>query len=127
MYTYGAAVPGGTWRISTMPAASCTEHNPSVARLTHTTSTAPALARGARLINVDPLPVGLASKADHWLRVRPGTDAALALSLTHVMIEHGWFDEDFVRVPHRYPLESGPTGADRTPGTCPRAAQPTVM
>lgn len=40
---------------------------------------------------------GLASKPDHWLRVRPGTDAALALSLTHVMIEHGWFDGDFVR------------------------------
>jgi anaerobic selenocysteine-containing dehydrogenase len=46
---------------------------------------------------VDPRRAGLASKADHWLRVRPGTDAALALSLTHVMIEHGWFDGDFVR------------------------------
>ncbi len=41
---------------------------------------------------IDPRKAGLASRADHWLRVRPGTDAALALSLTHVMIENGWYD-----------------------------------
>jgi anaerobic selenocysteine-containing dehydrogenase len=29
--------------------------------------------------------------------VRPGTDAALALAITHVMLERGWFDEPFVR------------------------------
>jgi anaerobic selenocysteine-containing dehydrogenase len=39
----------------------------------------------------------LASKADQWLRVRPGTDAALALAITHVMIERGWYDDAFVR------------------------------
>jgi anaerobic selenocysteine-containing dehydrogenase len=32
-----------------------------------------------------------------WLQVRPGTDGALALSLAHVMIERGWYDEAFVR------------------------------
>ena len=46
---------------------------------------------------VDPRRVGLAIKADHWLRVRPGTDAALALGLVHVMLERGWYDEEFVR------------------------------
>ena len=46
---------------------------------------------------VDPRKAGLATKTDHWLRVLPGTDAALALSLTHVMIENGWYDADFVR------------------------------
>jgi anaerobic selenocysteine-containing dehydrogenase len=46
---------------------------------------------------IDPRKAGLAAKADHWLRVRPGTDAALALSLMHVMIENGWYDSDFVR------------------------------
>ncbi|HQR26941.1 MAG TPA: molybdopterin-dependent oxidoreductase, partial [Nocardioides sp.] len=46
---------------------------------------------------VDPRKAGLAAKADHWLRVRPGTDAALALSLMHVMIENGWYDAEFVR------------------------------
>ena len=72
-------------------------YNPSVARLAHATSTVAALARGAKLIVVDPRKAGLAARADHWLRVRPGTDAALALSLTHVMIENGWYDSDFVR------------------------------
>ncbi|MGA7270774.1 MAG: molybdopterin-dependent oxidoreductase, partial [Acidimicrobiia bacterium] len=34
---------------------------------------------------------------DPWLRVRPGTDAALALAITNVMIERGWYDDPFVR------------------------------
>jgi anaerobic selenocysteine-containing dehydrogenase len=72
-------------------------YNPSVARLAHATSTAAALRRGARLVVVDPRRAGLATKADHWLRVRPGTDAALALAMTHVMLERGWYDDDFVR------------------------------
>ena len=29
--------------------------------------------------------------------MRPGTDAALALAMTHVMITRGWYDEGFVR------------------------------
>jgi anaerobic selenocysteine-containing dehydrogenase len=72
-------------------------YNPSVARLAHATATVAAVGRGAKLIVIDPRKAGLAAKADHWLRVRPGTDAALALSLTHVMIENGWYDADFVR------------------------------
>ncbi|MFW6033678.1 MAG: molybdopterin-containing oxidoreductase family protein [bacterium] len=97
-YTYGAPVPGAY--LPDLDHAGCIlywGYNPSVSRLTHATGTVAALARGARLVVVDPRRVGLAAKADHWLRVRPGTDAALALSLTHVMIENGWFDADFVR------------------------------
>ena len=98
LYTYGASVPGAY--LPDLDHAGCIlywGYNPSVARLAHATSTTAALRRGARLVVVDPRHAGLASKADHWLRVRPGTDGALALSLTHVMIEHGWFDGDFVR------------------------------
>lgn len=98
IYTYGASVPGVY--MPDLDHAGCIlfwGYNPSVARLAHATSTAAAVARGARLVVVDPRRAGLAGKAQHWLRVRPGTDAALALSLTHVMIEHGWFDADFVR------------------------------
>jgi anaerobic selenocysteine-containing dehydrogenase len=72
-------------------------YNPSASRLVHATSTVAALRRGARLVTVDPRRVGLATKADHWLRVRPGTDAALALAMTSALIEHGWYDDDFVR------------------------------
>lgn len=98
LYTFGASVPGVY--LPDLDNAGCIlfwGYNPSVARLAHATSTVAAVARGAKLIVVDPRKAGLASNADHWLRVRPGTDAALALSLTHVMIEHGWYAADFVR------------------------------
>ena len=72
-------------------------YNPSFTRLTHATATVEALKRGMKLIVVDPRHVGLASKADLWLRVRPGTDGALALGLANVMIERGWYDRDFIR------------------------------
>src|SRR5262249_44691438 len=49
------------------------------------------------LIVVDPRHVGFAAKADLWLRVRPGTDGALALGIANLMIEQGWFDRDFIR------------------------------
>ncbi len=98
LYTFGASVPGEY--LPDLENAGCIlfwGYNPSVARLAHATSTVAAVRRGAKLVVVDPRKAGLASKADHWLRVRPGTDAALALSLTHVMIEHGWYDAEFVR------------------------------
>ena len=72
-------------------------YNPSFTRLTHATAAVAALKRGMRLIVIDPRHVGLASKADLWLRVRPGTDGALALGLANVMIERGWYDRDFIR------------------------------
>jgi len=72
-------------------------HNPSTSLLAAATRVAAARARGAKLIVVDPRHIGFAVKADCWLRVRPGTDAAVALALAGVMIEQGWFDEDFVR------------------------------
>jgi len=72
-------------------------YNPSATRLTHATATLAAQKRGAKLIVVDPRQAGLANKADVWLRVRPGSDGALALSLANIMIERGWYDRDFVR------------------------------
>jgi anaerobic selenocysteine-containing dehydrogenase len=72
-------------------------YNPSFTRLTHATAVIEALKRGMRLIVIDPRHVGLANKADLWLRVRPGTDGALALGIANVMIERGWYDRDFIR------------------------------
>lgn len=97
-YTWGAPVPGAY--MPDLENAGCIlywGYNPSVARLSHATATVAALGRGARLVVVDPRRAGLAHRADAWLRVRPGTDGALALGLAHVMIERGWFDGDFVR------------------------------
>ena len=71
--------------------------NPSTSWLAAAGAIADARARGAKLVVVDPRRIGLAVKADHWLPVRPGTDGAVALSIAGVMIEHGWFDGDFMR------------------------------
>src|SRR5215831_11599803 len=79
-------------------------YNPSFTRITHATATVAALKRGMKLIVVDPRNVGLANKADAWLRVRPGTDGALALGLANIMIERGWYDEAFVRMWSNGPL-----------------------
>ena len=98
LYTYGASVPGQY--MPDLDQAGCVlfwGYNPSVSRLAHATATTAAVRRGARLVVVDPRRTGLAAKADPWLRVRPGTDAALALAITNVMISHRWYDESFVR------------------------------
>lgn len=97
-YTYGTAVPGAY--MPDLDNAGCIlfwGYNPSLARIAHATATAAALKRGARLVVVDPRNVGLAHRADQWLKVRPGTDGALALAIAHLMIERGWFDSEFVR------------------------------
>ena len=52
--------------------------------------------RAARLIVVDPKRVPACDLADIWLRPRPGTDAALALAMLHVMIAEGLYDRRFV-------------------------------
>ncbi len=56
-----------------------------------------AVKRGARTIVVDPRPTLQARQSDLWLRIRPGTDAALAYGMINVMIANGWYDETFVR------------------------------
>ena len=102
-YTYGVggvATGGGSGAMADIANAGCLilwGYNPSYTRLTHATATVEALKRGMKLIVVDPRHVGLAGKADVWLRVRPGTDGALALGLANIMIERGWYDRDFIR------------------------------
>ena len=51
---------------------------------------------GAKTIVVDPRPTRSAREADLWLRIRPGTDAALAMGMINLMIENDWYDADFV-------------------------------
>ncbi|MEO1192311.1 MAG: molybdopterin-dependent oxidoreductase [Pseudomonadota bacterium] len=72
-------------------------HNPSTSWLAFATRIAAAKASGTKLIVMDPRREGLAVKADHWLRVRPGSDGALALGLAHLLIEAGAFDARFLR------------------------------
>lgn len=54
------------------------------------------MSRGVKLIVVDPRLTYLASRADVWLQLRPGTDTALALGMCRVIIDEGLFDREFV-------------------------------
>jgi anaerobic selenocysteine-containing dehydrogenase len=56
-----------------------------------------ALGRGARAIVVDPRPTKLAQRAHLWLRLRPGTDAALALGMMRAVLDDGLEDREFIR------------------------------
>ncbi len=56
-----------------------------------------ALKAGAFGIAVDPRLSETSRRAGLWLPIRPGTDAALALALAHVIIFDEIFDRDFVR------------------------------
>ncbi len=54
------------------------------------------LEKKTRVVQVEPRSSNTASKADQWVAPRPGTDAALALGLAHVMIKEGLCDARFV-------------------------------
>ncbi len=51
---------------------------------------------GLKIIVVDPRFTETAAKADLWLPLRPGTDAALALAWLNVIISEKLYDRDFV-------------------------------
>ena len=53
-------------------------------------------ARGGKLIVIDPMSTELAQKADLWLRIRPGTDGALAYGMLNVIIREKLYDAAFV-------------------------------
>ena len=55
-----------------------------------------AYEKGAKLIVIDPRKDFLSKRADLWLQVRPGTDAALAMGFFNVIIEEELYDRDFV-------------------------------
>jgi molybdopterin guanine dinucleotide-containing S/N-oxide reductase-like protein len=52
---------------------------------------------GARLIVIDPYRTRTAGLADWHLAIRPGTDAALALGLMHVILRDGLEDREYIR------------------------------
>jgi anaerobic selenocysteine-containing dehydrogenase len=51
---------------------------------------------GARVVVIDPLRTRTAAAADWHVRPLPGTDAALALGLMHVIVAEGLLDADYV-------------------------------
>lgn len=55
-----------------------------------------ALARGAKLIVVDPRRIELAEDAHIWMRIRPGTDIALINGIMNIILTKGWEDKNFI-------------------------------
>jgi molybdopterin guanine dinucleotide-containing S/N-oxide reductase-like protein len=52
--------------------------------------------QGAKLVVIDPYRTRTAKCADWYLPIHPGTDAALALGMMHVIIRDNLFDADYV-------------------------------
>ena len=57
--------------------------------------------RGAPIIAIDPLRTRTAQQCDDWIAIRPGTDAALALGIMHVLFAENLVDRDYME---RYTL-----------------------
>lgn len=72
-------------------------HNPANTWLAQASAIGTGRNNGAKLIVVDPRPTPLAKEANAWLDVNPGTDGALALGLSHLLVERNLFNHEFVR------------------------------
>ena len=70
--------------------------NPEVAHPVIGMQVRQAVARGAKLIVVDPREIDLAKKADIHLKLKPGTNVAFANGMMHIFIEDGLIDKEFI-------------------------------
>lgn len=61
--------------------------------------------RGAKIVMILPEYAPGCTKANYWIRVRPGaTDTAIFLAITRLMMERGWYDEGFVKAYTDFPF-----------------------
>lgn len=51
---------------------------------------------GAYVVSIDPIKTRTAERADEWLAPLPGSDAALALGLLHVILDMGAEDREYI-------------------------------
>ena len=54
------------------------------------------LKKGAKIVVIDPKRIPLADHAEMYLRIRPGTDGAMALAMINVIINEKLYDADFI-------------------------------
>lgn len=71
-------------------------HNPQESDFPLSLALEENLPKGAKLVVIDPKRISLADKADMYLRIRPGTDGALALALMNVIINEKLYDQEFI-------------------------------
>lgn len=54
------------------------------------------LNKRATVVQIEPRLSNTAAKADNWYPVKPGTEAALALGLAHVIVKESLYDSNFI-------------------------------
>ncbi|WP_371379363.1 thiosulfate reductase PhsA [Sporomusa aerivorans] len=62
----------------------------------HVRAITSAMAKGCKLVSVDPRFSVTAAKADEWFAIKPGSDLALVLAIIHVLIRDNLYDKEFV-------------------------------
>lgn len=71
-------------------------HNPDQSDFPLKFSLKKNLDKGARLVVIDPKRIPIADRAEMYLRIRPGTDGALALAMMNVIINEKLYDREFI-------------------------------
>jgi molybdopterin-containing oxidoreductase family molybdopterin binding subunit len=85
---------------------------------------ADARARGMRMVVVDPICNFAASKANEWVPIRVGTDAAMALAMVHCLLnEFGIYDAEYLKSKTNGPYLVRPDG---THARDPQSGKPLV-
>jgi len=95
-YTYGASVGMHVDFFEESELILIWGANPIASSLHFWTRAQEAKRRGAKLIAIDPYKSLTAEKCHQHIALRPGTDAALALGMMHVLIREGFVDRDYV-------------------------------
>lgn len=76
--------------------------------------------KGLKLVCVDPVMSTAPGRADEWVPIRPGTDAAFALAVCNTLVnELGIYDAKFLKIHTNAPYLVGPDGhyvRDKTSG-----------
>ena len=52
---------------------------------------------GGRFVSINPVRTGYSAIADEWIPIKPGTDGALLMAITHVLIRDNLIDHDFTK------------------------------
>ncbi|MDR2715192.1 MAG: molybdopterin-dependent oxidoreductase, partial [Coriobacteriaceae bacterium] len=97
-----------------------------------------AIDAGAKFVVIDPQFTVMAGKADQYVQIRPGTDAALAMAMFNILLDEGFNDDDYLRKGTVAPflvkdedgryLRMSDLGVEPTEGPVdPRTGQPTVV
>lgn len=70
-------------------------HNPSASDFPLAMAIKENRLKGAKVVVIDPKRIAIADQAEMYLKIRPGTDGALAL--IHVIINEKLYDNDFIK------------------------------